>query len=36
MDAPDSPKSLPLNPSEYKGKHVLQLPREASVVKFAE
>lgn len=36
MEAPVSPKSLLLKASEYKGKHVLQLPGEASVVKFAE
>jgi Peptidase family M23 len=36
METPESPKSLPLKPSDYKGKHVLQLPRQGSVVKFAE
>jgi hypothetical protein len=36
MEAPESPKSLPLKASDYKGKHVLQLPRQGSVVKFAE
>ena len=36
MQLAESPKSLQVAPSKYDGKHAMQLPREATVVKFPE